>query len=82
MLALGTAAPHFALPDVVTGHTITLDTFADKKAMLVMFICRHCKYVQHVVLSRFDRASERGIYCHKLHLFRTTFIDPAIILKP
>lgn len=48
MLPLGTEAPRFALPDVVTGQTITLDTFASKKALLVMFICRHCKYVQHV----------------------------------
>jgi peroxiredoxin len=57
MLALGTEAPHFALPDVVTGDIITLDTFADKKAVLVMFICRHCKYVQHVKgeLSRVGR---------------------------
>src|SRR2546428_8526771 len=57
MLALGTEAPHFALPDVVTGQIITLDSFADKKAMLVMFICRHCKYVQQVKgeLSRLGR---------------------------
>ena len=48
MLPLGTEAPNFALPDVVTGNTISLKTFADKKALLVMFICRHCKYVQHV----------------------------------
>jgi peroxiredoxin len=48
MLPLGTEAPDFALPDVVTGNTIRLDSFADKKALLVMFICRHCKYVQHV----------------------------------
>ena len=48
MLPLGTAAPNFALPDVVTGQTISLETFADKKALLVMFLCRHCKYVQHV----------------------------------
>ena len=48
MLPLGTAAPPFALPDVVSGETISLQTFADKKALLVMFLCRHCKYVQHV----------------------------------
>lgn len=48
MLPLGTTAPHFSLPDVVTGETISLDTFKDKKALLVMFICRHCPYVQHV----------------------------------
>ncbi len=48
MLALGTKAPAFELPDVVSGETITLETFAGKKALLVMFICRHCPYVKHV----------------------------------
>lgn len=48
MLSLGTAAPDFALPDVISGQTISLATFAKKKALLVMFICRHCPYVQHV----------------------------------
>jgi peroxiredoxin len=48
MLDLGTAAPPFSLPDVVSGRTITLDSFAGTKALLVMFICRHCPYVVHV----------------------------------
>jgi peroxiredoxin len=48
MLALGTQAPTFNLPDVVSGETVTLDSFASKKALLVMFICRHCPYVEHV----------------------------------
>ena len=48
MLALGTPAPDFSLPDVVTGKTITLQTFSGKKGLLVMFICRHCPYVQHI----------------------------------
>ncbi len=48
MLALGTPAPDFHLPDVVSGKTISLATFADKQALLVMFICRHCPYVVHV----------------------------------
>lgn len=48
MLELGTAAPAFHLPDVSTGETIGLDRFQDKKALLVMFICRHCPYVKHV----------------------------------
>jgi peroxiredoxin len=48
MLDLGTQAPDFRLPDTVSGRTISLDTFAGKKALLVMFICRHCPYVQHV----------------------------------
>lgn len=48
MLPLGTKAPDFSLPDVVSGKTVSLSDFADKKALLVMFICRHCPYVQHV----------------------------------
>ena len=48
MLALSTPAPDFQLPDVTTGETISLETFADKKALLVMFICRHCPFVKHV----------------------------------
>ncbi|MEO1433157.1 MAG: thioredoxin family protein [Cyanobacteria bacterium J06633_8] len=48
MLSLGTKAPDFQLPDVVSGETISLATFTDKKAILVMFICRHCPFVKHV----------------------------------
>jgi thiol-disulfide isomerase/thioredoxin len=48
MLSLGTQAPDFHLPDVVSGQTISLSTFAQKKALLVMFICRHCPFVKHV----------------------------------
>lgn len=48
MLALGTKAPAFSLPDVVSGEDVSLNTFASKKALLVMFICRHCPYVKHV----------------------------------
>jgi peroxiredoxin len=48
MLALGTPAPDFALPDVATGQTVRLADFAEKKALLVMFACAHCPYVVHV----------------------------------
>ena len=48
MLELGTLAPDFSLPDVVTGRTITLASFRGEKALLVMFICRHCPFVKHV----------------------------------
>lgn len=48
MVALGTPAPDFKLPDAVSGRTVSLQDFAPKKALLVMFICRHCPYVQHV----------------------------------
>lgn len=48
MLPLGTVAPDFQLPDVVTGKTISLANFSGKKALLVMFICKHCPYVKHI----------------------------------
>lgn len=48
MLPLGTPAPAFELPDVVSGRLYSLDSFADKTALLAMFVCRHCPYVKHV----------------------------------
>ena len=48
MLALGTTAPDFELPDVVTGRTVSIRDFDGRRALLVMFICRHCPYVRHV----------------------------------
>ncbi|HTB95757.1 MAG TPA: thioredoxin family protein [Terracidiphilus sp.] len=47
-LELGTAAPDFALPDVVTGKTVRRDDFHGQKGLLVMFICTHCPYVKHI----------------------------------
>ena len=64
MLALGTSAPDFTLPDVVSGRMISLDTFKDARALLVMFICRHCPFVKHVQqeLARIGRAyADRGV---------------------
>jgi len=48
MLALGTKAPEFELPDVTDGRIVSLSDFEAKRALLVMFICRHCPYVKHV----------------------------------
>ena len=48
MLALGTTAPDFSLPDVVSGKTITRDQAAGPRGLLVMFLCTHCPFVQHV----------------------------------
>lgn len=48
MLALGTKAPDFQLPDVVSGQMMSLENFVDQKALLVMFICQHCPFVQHI----------------------------------
>ncbi|MGB7762792.1 MAG: thioredoxin family protein [Bryobacteraceae bacterium] len=47
MLGLGTAAPDFELPDVVSDRTVRLDGFK-RKGLLVMFLCRHCPYVVHI----------------------------------
>lgn len=48
MMPLGAKATDFKLPDTVTGNEISLNTFASKKLLLVMFICRHCPYVIHI----------------------------------
>lgn len=48
MLALGSKAPDFELPNVYGGR-VSLQDFSDKKALLVMFISRHCPFVKHVV---------------------------------
>lgn len=47
MLALGTNLPVFSLEDVVSGNTVSSDSF-DQKPLLVIFICRHCPYVKHI----------------------------------
>ncbi|RMF00015.1 MAG: thioredoxin family protein [Chloroflexi bacterium] len=48
MVPLGTLAPDFALPDVVSGQTVRLAEAKSDKATVVMFICNHCPYVKHV----------------------------------
>ncbi|MBM3800790.1 MAG: thioredoxin family protein [Acidimicrobiia bacterium] len=48
MLPLGTEAAAFSLPDVVTGQSVSLGSFREKTALLVIFLSRHCPYVQHV----------------------------------
>lgn len=48
MLDLGTSAPDFSLPDVASGKTMALRDLANSKALLVMFICRHCPFVKHI----------------------------------
>jgi peroxiredoxin len=44
-LAIGSPAPPFSLPGV-DGKTYTLETFADKKNLVVIFTCNHCPYAQ------------------------------------
>jgi peroxiredoxin len=47
MLALGTRAPDFSLPDH-DGKRHALQDFAAAPALLVAFICSHCPFVRHV----------------------------------
>jgi peroxiredoxin len=48
MVALGSPAPDFALPDVVSGRRVGRADFASAPALLVAFICNHCPYVKHL----------------------------------
>ncbi|NJD23392.1 MAG: redoxin domain-containing protein, partial [Melioribacter sp.] len=44
-LKIGSKAPDFNLP-ATDGKKYSLSTFADKKALVVVFSCNHCPYVQ------------------------------------
>ncbi|RED99884.1 thioredoxin family protein [Marinoscillum furvescens] len=48
MMPLGTKAPEFNLPDVVSGKELSLAEARGAKGLVVAFICAHCPYVLHV----------------------------------
>ena len=48
MMRLGTIAPAFSLPDVVSEKRITLSEVKSDIATVVVFICNHCPYVKHI----------------------------------
>ncbi|XP_074585429.1 uncharacterized protein LOC141841196 [Curcuma longa] len=48
VVTLGSRAPHFELPEPLTGKFWTLDDFESCPALLVMFICNHCPFVKHL----------------------------------
>ena len=48
MLALGTKAPDFNLPDTVSGKMVSLEDVKSELATVVIFSCNHCPYVIHV----------------------------------
>ncbi len=48
MLALGTQAPNFKLPDTVSGQELELYQAKGEKGTVIMFICNHCPFVLHV----------------------------------
>ncbi|KAK9844220.1 hypothetical protein WJX81_008581 [Elliptochloris bilobata] len=47
-LSLGLEAPHFELPEPLTGRKVSLDDSKGAKAILVCFICNHCPFVIHL----------------------------------
>ncbi len=47
MLPLGTKAPDLRLPDP-GGKIVSLADFKSAPALLVVFMCNHCPYVQHI----------------------------------
>ncbi len=48
MIPLGTKAPQFTLPDTISGELMSLDELKSDKATVIMFLCNHCPYVQHL----------------------------------
>lgn len=63
MAPLGSPAPDFSLPDP-DGKTVSLGDFADRKGLLVMFLCNHCPFVKHLntALAEFGREyQEKGL---------------------
>jgi peroxiredoxin len=64
MVALGTSAPRFKLPDVVSGKETSLHNARGSAGTVIMFICNHCPYVKHINTELVRLANEyqsRGI---------------------
>jgi len=48
MVALGTKAPGFTLPDTVSGKDLSFENIKGESGTMIMFICNHCPFVKHV----------------------------------
>ena len=48
MIDLGTSAPDFKLPDVISRKDLSLNELRSPVATVIMFICNHCPYVKHI----------------------------------
>ena len=46
--SVGTKAPEFLLPNVVSGENNSFNQLKGNKGTVVMFICNHCPFVLHV----------------------------------
>ena len=53
MLALGTSAPDFSLPDT-QGNVVSLGDFKAASALLVIFMCNHCPFVKYILNAMVD----------------------------
>lgn len=65
MMALGTEAPDFTLPDPRTGKTFSFDDLRGPKGTLVMFICNHCPFVVHVnpeLIALANKYQDEGVH--------------------
>lgn len=65
MLALGTKAPFFELPNPTKNNELqSLDNLKGERGTLVMFICNHCPFVVHVIeklAELYEDYKEKGI---------------------
>ncbi|MDX5420157.1 MAG: thioredoxin family protein [Hymenobacteraceae bacterium] len=57
-LPLGTVAPNFALLDTVSDKLVCLEDVVSNKATVIMFLCNHCPYVQHILDELVNVANE------------------------
>lgn len=65
MLALGTKAPFFELPNPAKNNTAeSLENLKGEKGTLVIFMCNHCPFVLHVIdklAELYEDYQEKGI---------------------
>ena len=57
MVPLGTAAHPFKLPGT-DGKEYSLDSFMDRKVLVIIFMCNHCPYVKAVLQRLIDLQNE------------------------
>jgi peroxiredoxin len=64
MIDLGTKAPDFNLLDTISGKHLSLLNVTSPIATVVMFICNHCPFVQHIfpkLLATIPAYQQKGI---------------------
>lgn len=59
MTPLGSAAHDFSLPGV-DGKEYSLDSFKDKRVLVIIFMCNHCPYVKAVLPRLIDLQNQMG----------------------